>query len=111
MPNGTGLGCMGLELKFEQSFMPFHFSAGCGAFQRSSPTGGAAKGIPLNAMIFLSSLQCPFILPVFVAARGAFWADAEPSSNAVQILATDSSCPTLNRKSMGYLFWASLSRV
>ena len=25
---------------------PLHFAGGCGAFQRSSPTGGAAKGMP-----------------------------------------------------------------
>jgi len=27
---------------------PFHFAIGCGARQRSSPTGGAANGMPLN---------------------------------------------------------------
>jgi hypothetical protein len=56
MLNGTGLGCMGLALNFEQSFMPFHFSAGCGAFQRKAPTGGAANGIPLKETIFPSLL-------------------------------------------------------
>src|SRR6185436_7755208 len=27
---------------------PSHFAAGCGAFQRLSPSGGAANGMPLN---------------------------------------------------------------
>ena len=27
---------------------PSHFTAGCGAFQRSGPTGGAANGMPLK---------------------------------------------------------------
>src|SRR6185295_15089403 len=30
---------------------PFHFATGCGACQRSAPTGGAANGIPLKARI------------------------------------------------------------
>src|SRR6059058_4272816 len=29
-------------------FTPFHAGGGCGAFQRSSPTGGAANGMPLK---------------------------------------------------------------
>ena len=28
---------------------PSHFATGCGAAQRSAPTGGAANGMPLNA--------------------------------------------------------------
>src|SRR5215471_18385268 len=28
---------------------PLHFATGCGAVQRSAPTGGAANGMPLNA--------------------------------------------------------------
>jgi hypothetical protein len=31
--------------------MPVQGEGGCGGFQRRSPTGGAAKGMPLNELI------------------------------------------------------------
>ena len=34
---------------------PVQFLTGCGGFQRRSPTGGAANGMPLNARTPLSS--------------------------------------------------------
>ena len=39
---------MALAENVLQSFTPFQLLTDCGAFQRKSPTGGAAKGIPLN---------------------------------------------------------------
>ena len=41
---------------------PFPGAAGCGAFQRSAPTGGAAKGMPLNAVTPLFTV--PLTRPV-----------------------------------------------
>src|SRR5258706_6602730 len=40
--------CMQLAPKVDACFTPVHGGSGCGAFQRSGPTGGAANGIPLN---------------------------------------------------------------
>src|ERR1022692_3837883 len=41
---------------------PFQAGTGWGAFQRNGPTGGAAKGMPLNAVTPL--LAAPFTRPV-----------------------------------------------
>src|SRR4029453_6375998 len=49
---GTRFGCDGCtqtSLNCSAFFTPSHFAGGCGSFQRNSPTGGAAKGMPLNA--------------------------------------------------------------
>jgi hypothetical protein len=48
---GTGLLCIGLAENSWHFRTPVQFFTGCGAFQRKSPTGGAAKGIPLNMLI------------------------------------------------------------
>src|SRR6266404_1324696 len=48
---GARLGacaCMHTLPKGSALRTPDHFSGGCGSFQRNGPTGGAAKGIPLN---------------------------------------------------------------
>src|SRR5438105_1447539 len=41
---------------------PFHAGGGCGAFQRSSPTGGAANGMPLKTRT--PSTAVPAIAPL-----------------------------------------------
>jgi len=38
---------MGLGPNSRHCLIPFHGRGGCGAFQRRSPTGAAANGIPL----------------------------------------------------------------
>src|SRR5579859_1580925 len=38
---------------------PFHFAAGCGAFHRNSPTGGAAYGKPSQARTLPSLIVLP----------------------------------------------------
>src|SRR5215472_5049846 len=45
---------------------PDHFGAGCGAFQRRSATGGAAKGTPLNMRTEWSALVVPSRIPVSI---------------------------------------------
>ena len=40
--------CIGLGPNSSAIRTPSQFSAGCGAFQRRSPTGAFAKGTPLN---------------------------------------------------------------
>src|SRR5215831_9579426 len=40
--------CMQLRANDEACLTPVHGLTGCGAFQRSAPTGGAANGMPLN---------------------------------------------------------------
>jgi len=42
---------------------PCHFAAGCGGFQRSGPTGGAAKGMPRKSRAFPSALIFPCTFP------------------------------------------------
>ena len=51
---GFGFACMGLALNEVQVFTSFQAITGCGAFHLKAPTGGAAKGIPLNTSILLS---------------------------------------------------------
>src|SRR3954467_10374515 len=48
------------------AFMPVHGLTACGAFQRSSPTGGAAKGMPLKICTDPSPLTVPEICPASV---------------------------------------------
>lgn len=43
-----------------------HGVTGCGAFQRRSPTGGAANGMPLKTLTDGSSPRTPSIAPVSV---------------------------------------------
>jgi hypothetical protein len=43
-----------------------HFGAGTGGFQRKSPTGAAAKGIPLKEVTVEFSLDTPFTPPVSI---------------------------------------------
>src|ERR1700722_3027330 len=42
---------------------PCHLAGGCGGFQRSGPTGGAAKGMPRKSRAFPSALIFPCTLP------------------------------------------------
>ena len=57
---------MGLAEKLLVGSTPSQGSAGCGAFQRSSPTGGAAKGIPLKIRTVESILNAPSTSPFSV---------------------------------------------
>jgi hypothetical protein len=40
-------------------FTPSHLTGGCAVFHRKSPTGGAAKGMPLNMYTLASVLDVP----------------------------------------------------
>jgi hypothetical protein len=62
--NGTGLPCIGLAENLSHFRTPAQFFAGWGAFQRKSPTGGAANGIPLKMLI--SPLLYPETTPFSV---------------------------------------------
>jgi hypothetical protein len=48
------------------ALIPFHGAGGFGGCQRSAPTGGAAKGMPLNTL--MPSCAYPFTLPNRVVA-------------------------------------------
>src|SRR5207342_931172 len=65
---GTGLPCIGLGPKESHFLTPFQWATGCGAFQRRSPTGGAAKGIPLKAVTSPELLFTPDTIPASVLA-------------------------------------------
>src|ERR1017187_10813019 len=45
---------------------PVQDGGGCGAFQRNGPTGGAAKGMPLNVRTLPSALITPSSTPLAV---------------------------------------------
>src|SRR5690242_12633318 len=47
-------------------FTPSHLAGGCAAFHRKSPTGGAAKGMPLNIRTLASWLDVPATDPELV---------------------------------------------
>ena len=55
----TGLpACIGAGAYSCALNTPSHFSAGCGAFQRNSPTGGLANGTPLKTARFCWAVPC-----------------------------------------------------
>ena len=58
--NGLGSACMGLAPNAVQIFKSFHAVTGCGAFHLKAPTGGSAKGIPLNTSIVFSIYPATF---------------------------------------------------
>ena len=58
---------------------PCHFSTGCGAFQRRLPTGGAAKGMPLN--VFTPDSFMPSSVPSATFTLVGCCANNTPVSN------------------------------
>src|SRR6185295_484057 len=71
MLKGTGSACMGLGPKLSHLRTPSQGFTGCGSFHLRSPTGGAAKGIPLNAYTSPEALITPDTRPasVFITSR------------------------------------------
>src|SRR5579862_9660818 len=84
--------------------VPFHFAGLMGGFQRRSPTGGLAKGMPRNEVIVPSDL--PSSLPVSILTVGA-----EPAARMVTAATANSAVkrtaptaderPSLNMESPG----------
>ncbi len=77
------------------SLTPCHGAAGRGACQRSSPTGGAPKGMPLNTRIWPLAVVVPWTRPpdVFTCAAAgpassvvASTINPEPKSRRTQVL-------------------------
>src|SRR5690242_12484532 len=58
------LVCRQADPNLSAARTPVHLSAGCGAFHRRSPTGGAAKGTSLNIRTLPSALIVPCSFPV-----------------------------------------------
>lgn len=56
-------GCQQMLLNVSAFLTPFHFATGCGRFQRSSPTGGAAYGMPRNTVTSLDAEGTPCSSP------------------------------------------------
>src|ERR1700676_1725773 len=71
MLKGKGFACMGLGPKLSHLRTPIQGFTGCGSFHLRSPTGGAAKGIPLNANTSPLALITPDIWPasVFITSK------------------------------------------
>ena len=63
---GAGLFWNGLALNDLVSRIPVQDSGVWGAFQRKSPMGALAKGIPRNLLIFVSGLERPEMRPDLV---------------------------------------------
>src|SRR5262249_23099511 len=61
---GCGGGCRHACPNSRASRTPSHDSAGTGAFQRNSPTGGLAYGMPLNAATSDPASATPCKAPV-----------------------------------------------
>src|SRR5580692_5113274 len=84
--------------------VPFHLAGATGGFQRRSPTGGLAKGMPRKALIVPSDL--PSSLPVSILTVGAEPAPrmltAATANSAVKRIApTADERPSLNMESPG----------
>src|SRR3984885_8341245 len=63
-----------------------HLAAGCGGFQRSGPTGGAAKGMPRYSRAWPSALTLPCTLPVSIlTTRGLPACACRPNTSAVKL--------------------------
>src|SRR5690348_3333110 len=74
-PNGVFGPCMQDAPKWSAFSAPRHGAAGWGAFQRNGPTGGAAKGMPLNMVTDPSEEATPATLPPWVlTTASAAWA-------------------------------------
>jgi hypothetical protein len=64
---------------------PCQLPAGCGGFQRSSPTGGAAKGTPLKLRTPVLLSAAPSSVPPVSLTRS--WAKAPAASVAIKRVA------------------------
>src|SRR5262245_20018323 len=83
---------------------PSHFAAGCGAFHRFSPSGGAANGMPLNARTLGWPLAVPATMPesiftcsgiialTWVVATTTAAATATKTSRFIESLSKRTSC-------------------
>src|SRR5687767_3493743 len=85
---------------------PDHGFTGCGGFQRSSPTGAAANGIPLNATTPAFTVPCTF--PVWTVARSvpaneALEAASRNASAAEMVL--DLRCAMVDQNLLVKLNW------
>ena len=79
------------------SRVPVHFAAGCGARQRSGPTGGAAKGIPFQ--LSTPSAVLPWSLPVSTVTSWACALRGNASAAAVARIKCLGFIATLQTKS------------
>src|SRR5205823_2571640 len=61
--------CMARGPNWSALRIPDQFVTGCGGFHRSSPTGGAAKGIPLKLRSPESGSEVPSMMPLVVMTR------------------------------------------
>ena len=62
--------------------IPSQGTTGWGAFHRSSPTGGAAKGMPLYTSTSLFSPGTPWICPPVIERTGFLWPHAPRARTA-----------------------------
>src|SRR5581483_56105 len=69
--------------------MPSQCGAGWGGFQRKSPTGGAANGIPLNTRTSASLPATPDIRPVSIFTGSFIAAHVVPAARRIANAARD----------------------
>ena len=72
------LACTQRAPNFVAALTPSHFAAGCGAFQRLAPTGGAAYGMPRYCRTPVTPESAPLSRPASVVIGD--WADAKGGS-------------------------------
>src|SRR5581483_10883327 len=75
--------CMHRGPNFSALRTPVQFLGGCGGFQRKSPMGGSAKGIPLNSRTPVAESVVPASVPLAVFTWSAANAPDAVRSNRV----------------------------
>src|SRR6185503_19496917 len=88
MPLGRG-ACMQMGPNLLASRTPLQLAAGCGARQRRSPTGGAAKGI------FLKTEMPPSVVPANLPCRIVTWGSAEAAPQIKTEIVTANAKPRI----------------
>src|SRR4051812_23794994 len=70
--------CTQRSPKLVAAFTPVHLGAGCGAFHRLGPTGGAAYGMPRDCRTPVTPESAPLTRPASVVIGD--WADTREGS-------------------------------
>jgi hypothetical protein len=89
------------------AFTPSHFGAGCGAFQRSAPTGGAAYGMPLNTRTSEFVPAAPDTNPASVLTGSEIAADAIDAAANIPTMFTAQHMRFMSESLLNYFFFVT----
>src|SRR5204862_386414 len=96
--------CMQALAKASAFFTPVHAFTGAGAFQRRSPTGGAAKGMPLKMEMPPSTVPLtapPVTLAWLISASATFVANSAASPATRLRIGTPFVCGAVDLTTVG----------